>query len=253
MLKLNISKFVSLLTVALTPLFADQIKVSGIEGNVYLKSSDTQINLLKKAKSLELPQTFNTGPGSMVIVQVDPVTTLEVGESSKIKIEKLASGEWFIDLSMGSVRIKGVQLDSSLKPTFLSLSTSTLSSDVQCFDCGLETNGYNTLAWNISGKMKIKHIFFNIERTLMHTEAAIQKPNGFEEYDYKDSIKINSALIGLKERYLRLDYVSLSDSLAKEKIEELNSALTTLPAHRNQKQKLLIQELKFRTLSETIQ
>lgn len=236
----------------LSPLYAGQIKVTELEGNVYLTSEANTVNRLKEKGALQLPQTFNTGPGAMLKVQIDPVTDIEIGESSKITFEKLSSGEWFIDLSVGSLHISGVQLDSSLKPTLLSISTSTLSSDVQCFDCGLETNGFNTLAWNLSGKMKVKHIFYNIERTLMHTEAAIQKPNGFEEYDYTDSTKLASALIGLKERYLRLDYTSLSDSLTKVKKQNLKQALSTLPTVRNQKQKLLIQELKFRTLSEEV-
>jgi hypothetical protein len=252
MLKSKFSSLFIVLATYITPLFATQISILDLEGNVYLKSEINKTNILKKKQTLELPQTFNTGPGSMVTVQIDSVTSLEVGESSKIKFEKLSSGEWFIDLSEGSLKVNGVQLDSSLKPTLLSISTSTLSSDVQCFDCGLETNGFNTLAWNLSGKMKIKHIFYDIERTLMHTEAAIQKPNGFEEYDYTDSTRLSSALIGLKERYLRLDYVSLNDSLVKIKKDYLKQALSTLPKSRDEKQKLLIQDLKFRTLSHEV-
>lgn len=252
MKKFKLLNVIALASILLTASWANQIKITELEGLVYQSSQADNAKRLKKPITLQLPQTFNTAPGSMLKVQVDPVTDLEIGEGSKITFEKLSSGEWFIDLVEGSLKINGVQLDSSLKPTLLSISTSTLSSDVQCFSCGLETNGFNTLAWNLSGKMKIKHIFYNIERTLMHTEAAIQKPNGFEEYDYTDSTKLESALIGLKERYLRLDYISLSDSLTKVKKNDLKQALSTLPKTRNKKQKLLIQELKFRTLSQEV-
>lgn len=252
MLKSKSLNYFIVLSIYLTPLFASQISILNLEGHVYLKSDVNKVNILKTKKVLELPQTFNTGPGSIVTVQIDSVTSLEVGESSKIKFEKLSSGEFFIDLSIGSVKVNGVQLDSSLKPTLLSVSTSTLSSDIQCFECGIETNGFNTLAWNFSGKMKIKHIFYDIERSLMQTEAAIQKPNAFEEYDYIDSTNLASALIGLKKRYLRLDYVSLNDSLVKIKRNYIKQALSTLPKSRNEQQKILIQELKFRTLSNEV-